>query len=230
MKKKLLVLQSNYVPWKGYFDAINKADVFVIYDEMQYTKNDWRNRNVIKTKQGLQWLTIPVKMHFGQKINEAEVSQQFWYVKHWKTLVQNYSRASYFKEIEALLRPLYANLISNNLSEINLAFIKRINEYLGITTKIVRSRELVFSGDKNERLIQICQQLSCNHYISGPAAKSYMDIQLFESNNISVEFLDYSDYKEYRQMFGNFEHHVSILDLLFNEGPNALSYIENKIC
>lgn len=225
--KKLLILQSNYIPWKGYFDSINMADVFVIYDEMQYTKNDWRNRNLIKTKQGLQWLTIPVKMKFGQKINETEVSQQLWYVKHWKTLKQNYSKAPYFKEIQGILQPLYENAISNNLSEINLAFIMRINEYLGVTTKIIRSKELVFNGNKNERLIQICQHLNCNHYISGPAAKAYMDMQLFESNNISVEFLDYSGYKEYNQMFGGFEHKVSILDLLFNEGPNTINYMKS---
>lgn len=229
--KKLLVLQSNYVPWKGYFDAINMADVFVVYDEMQYTKNDWRNRNTIKTREGLQWLTIPVKMNFGQKINETQVSYSNWYKKHWKTLAQNYSKAEYFKEIEELLYPLYAKEISNNLSEINMAFIRQINDYLGISTKIVKSKDLDFGGDKNEKLVQICKQLNCSHYISGPAAKTYMNMQLFERNNIIVEFLDYSNYKEYGQMFGGFEHHVSILDLLFNKGKSAIDYMKtfNKL-
>ncbi len=224
--QKLLVLQSNYISWKGYFDAINMADVFVVYDEMQYTKNDWRNRNTIKAKEGLQWLTIPVQLNFGQKINETQVNYSKWYKKHWKTLVQNYSKAKYFKEIEELLYPLYSKEISNNLTEINMAFIRQINEYLGISTKIIRSKDLVFEGDKNEKLVQICKQLNCSHYISGPAAKTYMDMQLFKHNNITVEFLDYSGYKEYGQMFGDFEHYVSILDLLFNEGENAINYMK----
>ncbi|WAC01925.1 WbqC family protein [Lacinutrix neustonica] len=228
MKNSILILQSNYIPWKGYFDAINRADVFVLYDEMQYTKNDWRNRNLIKTKQGLQWLTIPVKLNFGQKINEAKISQQLWYKKHWKTLVQNYNKASHFKEIEQLLLPLYNEPISNNLTDINLTFIKTINQYLGITTKIVRSKDLIFSGDKNEKLIQICKQLNCNHYISGPAAKAYMDLSLFEKNNISVEFMDYSGYPEYKQLNEPFEHGVSILDLLFNQGSDSFNYLKKN--
>lgn len=226
MEKKLLVLQSNYIPWKGYFDAINSADIFVVYDEVQYTKNDWRNRNLIKTQNGLQWLTIPIKMNFGQKINEAKISQSLWYKKHWKTLKQNYSKATYFGEIEYLLRPLYEEYISDNLSEVNLRFIEKINEYLGITTEIVRSKDLVFGGDKNGKLIQISQQLQCNHYISGPAAKDYIDIKLFEDKDIKVEFIDYSGYKQYNQLFGKFEHGVSILDLLFNEGVNSKSYLK----
>ena len=225
--KKLLILQSNYIPWKGYFDAINSVDVFVVYDEVQYTKNDWRNRNKIKTAQGVQWLTIPVKADFGQKIDETLVSQQFWYKKHWKTIKQNYNKSKYFNEISTLLEPLYSNEVSPYLSEINLSFIKIINNYLGINTEIIRSKDLKFEGNKNERLIQICKQLNCNHYISGPAAKSYMDIELFKSKGISIEFMNYSGYPEYEQLFGDFEQGVSILDLLFNEGKNAVNFMKN---
>ncbi|MBF4983628.1 WbqC family protein [Nonlabens mediterrranea] len=228
---KLFVIQSNYIPWKGYFDAINKADVVVIYDEMQYTKNDWRNRNKIKTSNGTQWLTIPVLMSgkFGQKINETQVFDKKWAIKHWKTLKQNYSKATYFKEIEELLFPIYNNIMTDNLSEINMLFIKAILYYLGITTKIIRSKDLVLHGDKNERLIGLCNQLNCNRYISGPAAKSYMDLELFASNHIKVEFLEYSGYKVHKQLFNDFEPLVSIVDILFNEGPNSRDYVFNDL-
>lgn len=224
--KKIFICQSNYIPWKGYFDAINQADVFVVYDEMQYTKNDWRNRNKIKTSQGVQWLTIPVKLNFGQKINEAKVSQLNWGKKHWKTLCQNYSKAPFFNELKPKFEELYLNNTEVSISEINIKFIKEINALLGITTKIIRSKDLNFVGDKNERLIQIIKQLNCNHYLSGPAAKSYMDIKLFNDNDITVDFLDYSGYPEYKQQFVGFENGVSILDLLFNKGKESINYLK----
>lgn len=224
--KKIFICQSNYIPWKGYFDAINQADIFVIYDEMQYTKNDWRNRNKIKTSQGVQWLTIPVKLNFGQKINEAKVSQLNWGKKHWKTLCQNYSKAPFFDELKPQFEELYLNMTEENISEINIKFIKEINNILGITTTVIKSKDLIFEGDKNERLIEICKQLNCNYYLSGPAAKSYMDSKLFTENDITVEFLDYSGYTEYQQQFDGFEHGVSILDLLFNKGEDSKNFLK----
>lgn len=228
MTKKVFIMQSNYIPWKGYFDAINSVDKFVVYDSVQYTKNDWRNRNIIKTPHGTRWLTVPVKTNFGQRINETEVFNDKWSTKHLKTLKQNYSKSKYFKEISNLIFDLYEENQSKFLSDINIAFIKRINEYLHIDTEIIDDRSLELNGDKNDRLIQICEQLDCKHYYSAPAAKNYMDIERFDKNNIKVEFMDYKGYPMYKQLYGEFDHYVSILDLLFNQGPNSISLIKRS--
>ena len=165
--KKVAILQSNYIPWKGYFDLMQQVDVFVIYDEVQYTKNDWRNRNLIKSKNGLEWLTIPVKQDkLSQRIDETVVSTTNWNKKHWNALLANYSKAPYFREYSANFKHLYENIELTNLSSINRAFINVIVDILGIKTQLVDSKELNLSGDKNERLIQAVKQIGGNHYIS----------------------------------------------------------------
>lgn len=227
--KKIAILQSNYIPWKGYFDIIHQSDVFVIYDDVQYTKNDWRNRNLIKTPNGLEWLTIPVRQNkLDQKINETFVSQNNWNKKHWNSLLCNYSKSPYFNTFENVIKDLYENIDTNNLSEINIQFITTINRILGIETEIIDSKTLNLKGDKNERLIEAIQKLNGTHYISGPAAKSYLNTSEFDSKSIKVEWMDYSNYSEYPQLFSPFKHNVSILDLIFNVGPNALNFLEKK--
>lgn len=223
--KKIAILQSNYIPWKGYFDIIQKSDVFVIYDEVQYTKNDWRNRNLIKTPNGLEWLTIPVNQkNLDQKINETYVSQHNWNKKHWNTLVGNYSKAPFFKRYSEEFKDLFLGIETDNLSEINLLFIKKINSLFEINTEIIDSQSLQLIGDKNERLIEAIKKLNGTHYISGPAAKSYLNTVAFEKEEIHVEWMDYSSYPEYPQMFSPFKHNVTILDLLFNVGPDSKKY------
>lgn len=218
--KKAIITQSNYIPWKGYFDAINSVDVFVVYDEMQYTKRDWRNRNKIKTQSGLKWLSVPVnvKGKFEQKINETEISEDNWNVKHWSQIKQTYSKAPFFKEYKAFFEGLYLNCKLTNLSEINLCFIQAICNLLEIKTEIIFSKDLELRGDKTVKLLNICLDLSLTDYYSGPAAKDYMDIELFKAEDIDVHWFDYSDYPEYNQLFDGFEHGVTILDLIFNEG------------
>lgn len=220
------ILQSNYIPWKGYFDIIAKSDVFVIYDEVQYTKNDWRNRNLIKNQSDLEWMTIPVRQeNINQKIFETKISQSNWSRKHRNVLQTNYGKTNYFKEYKDIIFELYDSQ-SNNLSEINRLFIDRICSILAIETKIIDSRELNLVGDKVERLINACNKLKATKYLTGPAAKSYLDEDLFYKNKIEIEWMDYSNYKEYKQLFPPFEHGVSILDLIFNEGPNARSFMK----
>lgn len=227
--KKIAILQSNYIPWKGYFDMIANVDVFVIYDEVQYTKNDWRNRNIIKTKNGLQWLTIAVRQEsLSQTICSTEVFKSNWKAKHINTLLANYAKAPYFKNYKERIFKVYEQT-TEKLSEINLDFIKEICEILEINTKIIDSRSLNLKGDKQERLVQACKQLNADTYISGPAAKSYIDERLFENHQIKVEWMDYNNYKTYNQMHPPFEHGVSILDLIFNEGPNAKKYLKSYI-
>ncbi|HTA62679.1 MAG TPA: WbqC family protein [Bacteroidia bacterium] len=226
MSKKIAILQSNYIPWKGYFDLIAKSDVFVIYDEVQYTKNDWRNRNLISTQNGLQWLTIPVRQeNLSQKIFESKISVNNWQKKHISSLQGSYSRAKYFDEFKERVFSLYENQ-SNFISEINISFIKAICEMLEIKTQIIDSRELNLEGDRNMKLVNACKKLNADIYISGPAAKNYLQTDLFNKESIDVEWMDYSGYLEYEQLHKPFQHGVTILDLIFNVGPEANNYLK----
>jgi hypothetical protein len=227
--KKILITQSNYIPWKGYFDSINSVDEFIVFDDMQYTKRDWRNRNQIKTPQGLLWLSVPVKVkgNFFQKINETFVSDPKWGSTHWKTLTSNYSKTPFFKEYKDKFESIYLDDKLNNLTEINLKFIKTINEILNIKTLIIDSREFILKEGKTERLVSICKDRNANAYFTGPAAKNYMDESLFQQEGIDVKYFDYSEYPEYPQLHGEFTHFVSILDLIFNTGPDSKKHMKS---
>ena len=226
--KKMAISQSNYIPWKGYFDMINMVDVFVIYDEVQYTKNDWRNRNIIKTKKGLEWITIPVKQNkLNQRIDETKVFLSKWNIKHWKTIKSVYGKAPFFKEYSERFEKLYLGVESSYLSEINARFIHEICDILNIKTSIIDSKELLLMGDANERLIDACKKLDATAYVSGPSAKSYIKNFLFEKNNVKIEWINYSGYPEYKQMTTPFEHGVSVLDLIFNMGEEATKFLKS---
>ena len=227
--KKLFICQSNYVPWKGYFDAINMADEFIIYDDMQFTKNDWRNRNQIKTSQGLQWITIPVLItgKFGQKINETKIADPTWQIKHWRAVQFAYAKANFFSSCKDFFSELYDTAGSKYLSEINYLFISSVCRRLGIKTQIRWSSEFTLIEGRNERLLDLCIQAGATDYYSGPAAKRYIDENLFMENNIHLHFIDYSNYPSYSQVWGDFVHNVSIIDLLMNEGENASSYMKS---
>lgn len=231
IEKKVAILQSNYIPWKGYFDMINLVDEFIILDEVQYTRRDWRNRNKIKTQNGLLWITIPVmvKGNFLQKISETKISEEAWAEKHWQTLKMVYSKAPFFKMYENEFADFYLNTAPSleNLSQINQHLILLINEILGIKTKISLDKDYGVVDGANERLLDLCKKASATCYLSGPAAQDYMDTSLFNKENIEVEWMDYSGYKEYNQQYPPFQHGVSILDLLFSEGENARLYMKS---
>jgi hypothetical protein len=227
---KVAILQPNYIPWKGYFDIINMVDIFVVYDDVQYTLRDWRNRNKIKTKSGLQWLTIPNDGTQKKIIKDVKIVwDDRWNVKHWKSIVTNYSKAQYFKEYKDYFEELYLNLKDQYLLEVNLKFIEAIVKILGIKTKIVCSSDLNYDRKltKTERLIAILKELSATSYLSGPSAKSYIDEILFKKENIELEWMDYSGYPEYPQLYPPFVHEVSIIDLILNTGPNAPNYMKS---
>jgi hypothetical protein len=228
--KKIAILQSNYVPWKGYFDLIAQVDEFIIYDEMQYTKNDWRNRNKIKTNKGVEWLTIPVRVEsLSQKIEETLIFDKNWSKKHIAALQTNYAKANCFKETRDFVFGLYEEASKlNNLSAINLVFIKGICEFLNIQTKISLSTDYNLIEGKTERLIDLCKQTHASVYLSGPSAKNYLDEKLFNDNDIILEWMDYSGYQEYEQLKPPFGHGVSILDLIFNKGDQSKEYL--KFC
>lgn len=229
MSKKVAILQSNYIPWKGYFDLIASVDEFILYDDMQYTRRDWRNRNKVKTINGPQWLTIPVdvKGKYFQAIKDTKITDATWSKKHWNTIKQNYSKTKYFKEYEALFDDLYQNCSEESLSLINYKFIRAINVILGIKTKISWSSDYSLVDGKSERLLGLCKDCNATEYVSGPAAKDYLDEPLFVKSNIKVSWMDYSGYPVYEQRFPPFEHGVTILDLIFNEGPNASKFLKN---
>jgi len=229
MSKKVAIVQSNYIPWKGYFDLINLVDEFILFDEMQYTKRDWRNRNIIKTANGPMWLTIPVEVKgkYFQKINQTVVSDISWNRTHWKTIVHNYSKARHFHTCREVFENLYLGSSEKFLSQVNHKFIVAICEILGINTKLSWSMDYNLVTGKTERIVDLCKQAGATEYVSGPTAKGYIDEKLFREEGIALSYMDYLDYPEYRQLFPPFEHRVSIIDVIFNEGPAATKFMKS---
>lgn len=226
-RKKVAIVQSNYIPWKGYFDMIAGVDEFILYDDVQFTKNDWRNRNKLKSPSGTVWLTIPVFHSLSDRIRDVKVSQDNWNTKHWKTIEQYYAKAGAFRQTRDFLGALYASARQPYISEINRTFIQAINDFLGIETRITLSSDYAYHGDKAERVVSLCKAARADIYVSGPAAKAYLSDSLFDSEGIELRWADYSGYREYPQLHPPFEHGVSVLDLILNTGGEAASYMKH---
>jgi hypothetical protein len=227
MAKKVAILQSCYIPWKGFFDLVRRVDEFILYDDAQYTKRDWRNRNRIKTPNGPLWLTIPVEVKgkYLDAIKDMRVSDAHWNERHWRSIVASYSRAPYFETYKPVLEELFRGSTSEWLSEINFRFISHFCKTLSIPTTLKWSMDYKMSDRRTERLVGICQQAGATEYFSGPAARAYIDADLFEAAGITLTYMDYSGYPEYQQLHPPFDHHVSIVDLLFHVGPAAIDYM-----
>ncbi len=228
MSKRVAIIQSSYIPWKGYFDIIRAVDEFVFLDDAQFTRRDWRNRNRIKTPNGTIWLSIPVrsKGRYEQAIDETEIAES-WADRHWETLRRSYARASCFPAFESRIRVLYEQAAAEAmLSQVNSLLIRGICDILGIATRIAWSRDYPVQGAKTDRLLSICRAAGATHYLSGPAARVYMELDKFAAAGIEVAFADYAGYPEYPQLHGAFEHGVSIMDLLFNTGSDAIRYMK----
>jgi hypothetical protein len=224
--KKVAVLQSNYIPWKGYFDIMHDVDLFVFYDDVQYTKNDWRNRNRIKTQNGAAWLTIPTGTDLDRLICEVLLPDERWAKNHYKTLVQNYAKAPFFRQYQPLLEEVYLARRWETLSELNQYLIQTIAlDCLGMTIEFADSRRYEASGKCLDRLLDLLGKCGATHYLSGPAAQDYIDQAAFNQAGIELSYKDYSGYPEYPQFFPPFDHYVTILDLLFHTGPDAPYYI-----
>lgn len=232
---KAAILQSSYIPWKGYFDIINDVDIFCFYDEVKYTKNDWRNRNKIYPKSGIQWLTIPIaKDAVKLKISEVRITDEKWQDLHHKSLKFSYNGAPYFAQLKNFMEELYLKNQWEYLSVLNQHSIKMISGYLGIKTRFIDSSELNLRGDRVERLINILKDLGADEYLSGPSAKDYLSghEHLFTESGIFLKYKDYSAYKPYKQLTEPFEHFVSIFDMIANVSKESiLSHIvqENKL-
>lgn len=223
--KKVAILQSNYIPWKGYFDLISYVDEFIIYDDMQFTKNDWRNRNKVKTPQGLNWLTIPVGSDNNRKVRDVIFVNNEWRLKHCKTLEANYRKSSFFEEIFSFIKPILMDESLNSLTELNVSLIKSICNCLGILTPITYCWDYGLIEGKTDRLVDLCEKSRADVYVSGPAAKDYIEQALFDESKVHLEWFEYPDYSEYPQLWGGFEHGVSILDLMFNCGKESYKYM-----
>jgi hypothetical protein len=216
---RAVILQSNYLPWRGYFDLIQSADVFVFYDEVAYTKNDWRNRNRICSKNGVHWLTIPIS-HSAVKlrISEVRLPDPRWQEDHFKTLCHSYRPASCFRQIEPILEDVYHRRTWTHLSALNQHCIREISRLLGLTTRFVDSATLDLTGDRVERLVSVLRQVGATEYLTGPSARGYLSGSegLFEAAGVRLSFKSYEGYPEYRQLHAPFEPAVSIVDLLAN--------------
>ena len=224
--KRVAVLQSSYIPWRGYFDLVASVDEFVFYDDVQYTKQDWRNRNRIKTPQGPLWLTIPVGSDVHRKIRQVEIADPSAGQAHWQRLRANYSRAACFSEVAGWLQALYCDQEWTSLSAVNERFVQAICNQLGIGTRLSRSSDYTLEPGRTERLVSICKQAGATTYVSGPSARAYLDVAAFEQSHIDVSWFEYPTYPEHPQLWGAYADKLSILDLLFNCGSQAPRYMK----
>ena len=226
-----VILQPSYIPWRGYFHLIQRADVFVFYDDVQYDKHGWRNRNRVKTANGTQWLTIPVNasgnVESGLLLKDARIANASFAKKHLSTLKQTYARAPFLSRYAGLLESFYTKKYAL-LCDFTIDTTRALAAELGIDkTKFVRSSELMVTGERTARLVEIVKRVGATHYISGPSAKDYLDEAAFASQGMTMEWMKY-DYTEYEQLHPPFDPFVTVLDLLFMKGAAAPEYIWGK--
>jgi hypothetical protein len=221
--KTIAVVQSNFVPWRGYFDLIGSVDEFILFDDVQYTRRDWRNRNLIKSPKGKEWLTVPVEVKgkFEQKICETRIANASWRLDHLKALTYNYKKSPFFCEVMEFLAPIYGQIEVTHLSVLNKSLIVAICNYLAIRTPITESSNFNLINGKSARLVDLCLQAGATHYVSGPAARPYLSEELFRDRGVEVIWFGYDGYHEYPQQWGDFIPNLSIVDLLFNCGKNS---------
>lgn len=226
---KVAIIQSNYIPWRGYFDIIDDVDLFVFYDDVQYTKGDWRNRNKIKTSKGAAWLTVPVDYSPRQPLKIYETKIKYctkWNEEHIRKLHLWYGKAPYFSLYFEELADLLAQPFQT-ISELNVSLCAWLMRELSIDTKTALSTQFDCHGTRTERLIDLLEKISATSYLSGPSAKSYLDEELFRAHKIGLEYKNY-DYPSYSQLYGDFIGEVTVLDLLFNMGPQAPAYLKSR--
>ncbi len=233
---RICIIQSCYIPWKGFFDLIGRCDEYVILDRVQYAKRHWHNRNRIKTATGTRWLTIPVatRGRFDQPINEVEIEKsgagKHWAEQHWRALEFAYKRAPFFALFAPQVQGWYERAAQEpRLTEINELFLRGLADLLGLKTRFTRDTAYPSSGAKTERLLAIARAAGANSYLSGPSARGYFDEAMLSAAGISTEWMSYEGYPEYPQLHGGFEHAVTVLDLLFNTGPEAPRYLRSSV-
>ncbi|HLA28922.1 MAG TPA: WbqC family protein [Syntrophales bacterium] len=224
----IAVHQPQYLPWLGYFDKIDRADVFVLLDTVQFKKNEWQNRNWIKTAGGPQWLTVPVIYKFPQRINEVVINNRDrWQHRQRQAIISNYKKAPYWSYIFPFAEEIFTQ-IWDYLAPMNIFVVKRLAELLGISTPLYVASDLAtFPDDPDERLISITKHLGGDTYLAGSGGRDYMDLDQYEQNGIKVLFQEYH-HPVYEQLFGAFVPFMSVLDLLFNHGQDSLRILRGK--
>jgi hypothetical protein len=224
---KVAVAQPSYLPWRGYFHLIEKADIFVFYDDVQYDKHGWRNRNRIKTAAGPRWITVPVAARgnvvSGVPINEVQIADDRWPAKHLATIRQSYARAPHIDRCLAVIEP-HLSGGHERLAELTIALTMALAAELRLEREFVRSSQLGAGGARMDRLIAVLERVGATHYISGPTARAYMDEERLRAAGIELEYMTY-DYPEYGQLHQPYEPQVSIVDLLAMEGERASALI-----
>lgn len=226
MPRMVAAVQSNYLPWKGYFDLIHDVDLFVFYDDNQYTPRDWRNRNRIKTANGTIWISVPVGDDRNRLIHDVAIPDPAWQAKHRQQLQQSYGKCPHFSRYQGWLDHVFLETRWENLSVLNQALIRHVAaEFLGIGTMFADSRSFNAQGQKLDKMVDLVRRTGASGYLSGPAAKDYIVPERFAEAGIALHWKDYSGYPEYPQRHPPYEHGVSVLDLLFNTGSDAPWYI-----
>lgn len=231
LKKQLMIVsvhQPQYLPWLGYFDKIDKADIFVLLDNVQFKKNEWQNRNKIKTAQGWQWLTVPVLYQYPQMINEVEINtREKWQHKQRQAILSNYKKAPFWGELERFLDEIFS-AEWKHISALNIFVVRRLAKLLGIETPLFIASEIgTFPEDPDERLISITKRFGAGTYLAGSGGRGYMDLEKYERSDIEVLFQDFR-HPEYKQLFGVFEPFMSVIDLIFNHGDESLQIIRGE--
>jgi hypothetical protein len=225
---KVAISQSNYIPWLGYFELISSVSHFVFLDNVQYTKRDWRNRNQIKTPQGKLWLSADiVGVDESTLINEVQFANTDWKVKHLEAIRRNYRRSEYFASIFPEIEEIYNEYDGMSLSKFNQSVIQRVASKLGIETRFHTAGDFVTDSDPTMRLLEICLNLGASTYVSGPAAKGYMNLNLFDAHGVDIEWFVYSN-RGYRQLWGEFDKAVTVLDPILNNGWEVLQEVIGK--
>jgi hypothetical protein len=224
------ILQPGYLPWLGFFEQMYRSDIFVLYDDVQYDKEGWRNRNRIKTVNGGQWLTVPVLVTFSDRplISDIRINNEVnWRKKHLTSIMQNYGKTPFFEDYHQLFEEAYSREWEF-LVDLDVYFIMKLAECLGMEgKKIIRSSALPVQGERIERLVHLCKHFGADTFYEGAAGRNYIDEGAFLKEGVRVEFQDY-DHPIYSQLYGEFVSHLSVIDLLFNHGKESLSILTNQ--
>lgn len=217
--------QPNFLPWSGYFYKLHKASVFVFLDNVQFTKNSFQNRVKIKTSQGEKWLTIPVLHKFGQTTRDVKINNnEKWREKHLKGFKVNYGRSAHFETVYSLLSEIYFQKEWDVMADFNITLIRRLCNYIGIQTTMLRSSSMDVSGSSTELLIDLIKKINGRIYLSGKGGANYQDVDRFGDAEISIQYTDFEQ-PVYTQLWGEFVAGLSIVDLLFNCGEKSLFYL-----
>lgn len=233
MSKTVAILQPNYIPWRGYFDLMSRVDEFIVYDDTQYTRRDWRNRNKIMLGGKETWLSIPVDASgkYDQLIRDVAIADPKWQTQHPKSLHHAYGKAPYFRDLMDVLSPLYAAAPYKWLMDADVAFLEAINDYLGLTTRITLASDYKTDGAKTQKLLSLCRAAGATHYLSGPAAKAYMEPALFAAAGITLRYITYPTYPAYDHV-STYAQAMSIVDSIAHCGPHAAAHFsppKNKV-